>query len=195
MIEQLSIFFGILAGAIQLWGYWIYNRRMGPQINIGSWAIWAIGGVIDLVSFIAITDGDWVVNILPAICAAAAVVTFGYAFVRRRFGWPDRVESGFIGLDVIITGIWYLTNAVVANVLYQLSNAASFYPLVRKLRTGEEKEDPLPWAIWTCAYALLFVSVALRLKHGVEMAYPLSHFATHLIVFWIAKKKLGSAAH
>jgi hypothetical protein len=193
LLTQLPVVLGVTAGIVQFIGYWIYNKRMGQRINVGSWGIWLVGGTIDLVSYLFVSDGDWVVNVLPAVCALAAIVTFGHALTRKRFGWPDKLEWTFLSLDGLITVLWLMTNALVANVLYQISNVASFVPLTRKLLSGKEQEDSLPWLIWTCAYSLLLMSVLLRLDNWVELAYPASHVAIHLVVFLVAKWKEGPA--
>ncbi len=192
MFTQFSVVLGILAGVIQLIGYGIYAKRMG-EVNTGSWLIWAIGGGIDLVSYIAVTDGDWVVNFLPAVCAFAAVAVFVYGLAMKKFKMPDRTEWVFVGADSVITVIWFYTNAFLANLLYQVSNVASFYPMVRKMRSGTEKEDSLPWLVWTVAYATLTVAVLLRLHRWEELAYPVSHVAAHAYVFWLARSKERSA--
>ncbi|MFA6445980.1 MAG: hypothetical protein WCW14_01890 [Candidatus Paceibacterota bacterium] len=191
-IKTISIVLGFAAGAMQLVGYVVYNKGAGDKINTGSWSIWAIAGVVDLVSYFALT-GDWVVNILPAVCAVAAIGTFWYAVVRKRFSWPDKIDWAFVGADGAITVIWVFTNAVVANLLYQVSAVLSFIPMYRGLLSGKEKEKPLPWIIWTVAYSLLTASVLLRLERWEELAFPVSHVAVHLVVALIAIAKLRSS--
>lgn len=187
-----SIVLGFAAGAVQLYGYWVYNSRVGEKINTGSWSIWALAGIVDLMSYLAVT-GDWVVNILPAVCAMAAIGTFIYAIVRKQFSWPDRVDWLFVGADGVITVVWVFTNAVFANLLYQVSAVSSFVPMWRGQLAGVEKEKPLPWLIWTLAYTLLTASVSLRQERWEEFAYPVSHVATHLVVAIIAILKLRSS--
>ncbi len=192
-IITVSIILGFAAGAMQLLGYWVYDRSAGEKINTGSWSIWALAGVVDLASYFALTGGDWVVNILPAVCALAAVGTFCYAIVLKRFSWPDKVDWGFMGVDGVITVAWVFTSAVLANLLFQVSSVLSFVPMYRGLLSGREKEKPLPWLIWTVAYSLLSVAVFLRLERWEELVYPLSHIATHFAVVLIVVVKLRSA--
>lgn len=191
-IVTISIVLGFTAGAIQLYGYWVYNRVAGDKINTGSWSMWALTGIIDLASYSAVT-GDWVVNILPAVCALAAVGTFCYAIVRKRFSWPDKTDWAFVGVDGAITVIWVFTNAVLANLLYQVSTIMSFIPMCRGLLSSREKEKLLPWLIWTLAYTVLMWSVLLRFHRWEEMAYPLSHVAICLVVAIIIIIKLRSS--
>ena len=190
-IVRLSIALGFAAGAVQLVGYLVYNRGAGEKINTGSWSIWALAGMVDFVSYFALT-GDWVVNILPAVCAVAAISTFGYAVVRKRFSCPDKTDWMFVGVDGVITVVWYFTNAVLANLLYQASAVLSFIPMYRGQLSGREIEKPLPWLIWTLAYSLLTASVSLRLERWEELAYPLSHVAVHMVVVLIAIAKQRS---
>ena len=188
----ISVALGFAAGVVHLVGYWVYNRGAGKNINTGSWSIWAFAGVIDFASFFALT-GDWVVSILPAACALAAIGTFCYAIVRKCFSWPDKVDWLFVGVDVAITVVWIYTSAVLANLLYQASAFLSFVPMYRGLLSGKEKERLLPWLIWTVAYVLLTASVSLRLERWEELAYPVTHAALHAAVVLIATVKLRPA--
>ncbi|MFA5942102.1 MAG: hypothetical protein WC798_00300 [Candidatus Paceibacterota bacterium] len=187
-ITEISVVLGFAAGAVQLVGYFIYNRGAGEKINTGSWSIWALGGIVDLASYSVLT-GDWVKNILPAACAVAAISTFCYAIVKKRFSWPDKTDWAFVGADGAVTVIWAFTNVVIASLLYQVSTVLSFLPMFRGQLAGREVERPLPWLIWTLAYSLLLVSVLLRLKRWEELAYPTSHLAVHLATFLIARRK------
>lgn len=191
-IVTISIVLGFTAGAMQLYGYWVYNRVAGDKINTGSWSMWALAGVIDLASYFAVT-GDWVVNILPAVCALAAIGTFIYAYKRKRFSWPDKTDWAFVGADGAITVVWVFTNAVFANLLYQANSALSFVPMCRGLLSGREKEKLLPWLVWTLAYSILMWSVLLRFHRWEELAYPVSHVATHLVVATIIISRLRSS--
>lgn len=190
-IMTISIVLSFMAGAMQLVGYWVYNRGAGEKINTGSWSIWALTGIVDLVSYSVVTS-DWVVNILPAVCALAAIGTFGYAIALKRFSWPDRLDWMFVAMDGVITVVWVFTNAVFANLLYQVSAILSFIPMYRGQIRGTEKEKPLPWLIWTLAYTLLTVSVFLRLERWENLAYPLTHVAVCFIVALIANIKSRS---
>lgn len=187
--NQLSIILGVAAGVIQLTGYIVY-LKVTKQANTGSWAIWTFGAILDLVSYIVLT-GDWVKNILPAVCAFACIYTFGYMLWKRRFGSPDAVDWTFFVLDSVITVVWWRWATVVfANLLYQVSTLLSFVPMIRGQLRGTEKEHPFPWFIWTLAYGLFTASVALRLERWEELAYPVVHVVTHLAVMVIAVIKL-----
>lgn len=189
---QLSVALGVMAGVVQLLGYFIYNRRSAEKINTGSWSIWALGGIVDLASYFVLTSGDWVINILPIVCCLAAISTFCYALIKKRFSWPDRADWLFVGVDGVVTIVWYFTNAVTANLLYQISTVLSFIPMYRGQISGRENEQPLPWLIWTLAYALLVASVSLRSQRWEEMMYPLTHVVVCLIVVLISLVKQKS---
>lgn len=188
-ITEISVVLGFMAGAAQLIGYWIYNKTANERINTGSWSIWALAGIIDLASYSALT-GDWVKNILPAVCAVAAIGTFCIAIARKRFSWPDKIDWLFVGIDAAITVVWFFTNVVLANLLYQASTVLSFIPMYRGQLLGREKEEPFPWLIWMFAYGLLAVSVSLRIQRWEELIYPLTHILVCLVVVLIAVAKL-----
>jgi hypothetical protein len=191
-VVTISIALGFAAGAVQLVGYWVYNKEANGRINTGSWSIWALAGIIDLASYSALT-GDWVVNILPSVCAVAAIGTFCLAVARKRFNFPDKMDLVFVGVDGMITVVWYFTNTAFANLLYQASTILSFIPMYRGQLSGRENEEPLPWVIWTFAYSLLAVSVALRLHRWEELAYPLTNVVVDAVVVLITLAKQRSS--
>jgi hypothetical protein len=177
-----SLTFGILAGATQLWGYYLYNKHV-TRPNATSWAIWSFSALLDLASYFFIT-GDWMKNILPATCALASIYIFTKALYKKRLERPDRKDVALLGTDLTITGIWSVTNAVVANLLFQISAVISFIPLVRAIRKGKTDERESPWMVWTTAYALMLVSIAVNLTTWVELAYPIVHMIIHTWVWY-----------
>jgi len=195
---QFSVALGIMAGVVQLLGYWLYHKKAGGKVNTGSWLIWALGGSVDLASYFVLSGGDWIINILPIVCTLAALSTFVFCLVQRRFGWPDKTDWLFVGVDGVVTVVWYFTNAVTANLLYQVSTVLSFIPMYRGQLSGREKEEPLPWLVWALAYTLLIASVSLRSGRWEELMYPITHVIVHLLVVLFAlvkKQSRGPRAH
>lgn len=189
-LEQCSVALGIAAGAIQLLGYIAY-MKFTKNTGASSWLIWTMGAVVDGVSYATVTHYDWVKVILPAVCALACVCTFAYLLYKGRLGKLQTPDYVIIAIDASITALWLrVGSAILANLLYQVSTAISFYPLVKDQLQDKYQEHPVPWLLWTAAYGLMFGSVLLRLDSLVELAYPAVNFIAHLVVLVIAVAKL-----
>jgi hypothetical protein len=189
LFNQLSVLLGFAAGATHLIAYWVYIRTSSEKINTGSWTLWVLGGIVELSSYFFLTH-DATKNILPIACAMGAVVTYGYAHVRKQFEPLTSEDKFFIGIDVGITLFWFLSSsALAANLLYVGSSILSFIPMLLGLARNKEQEQPLPWLIWSIAYLLFTVSVAMRLNRPEELVYPISCLVLHISVFVIAFMK------
>lgn len=192
MLTQLSVLLGLLAAGTQLWGYGSYVKRV-EKPNTASWSIWTIGAFLDLASYFEMTH-DWVKNILPVVCALACMGVFAYALVRKRFKRLSRLDWVFVALDGLIT-VWWLMNkdATHANLLYQASTLASFVPIISGVLRSTEDERPRPWLIWSAAYALFLLSVALRHPRVEELAYPCVNLVCHAVMYGTVSYKRRSA--
>ncbi len=173
-------FFGVMAGVVQLVGYWVYVKG-DTETNIGSWLIWTMSAAVDVYYFDYVTQSNFVKEILPAVCGIACIMTFLIMCARGRFGWPEMADWIFIGFDVTISLAWWLdlTDGLTANFLIQASTVISAIPMVRGIRNGKATEHQLPWLIWTLAYVLHLVTVLLELKSLHETLYPLANIVMH----------------
>jgi hypothetical protein len=189
-IDLIPIIVGIISGVLQIAGYTVYNLKVKSgriDPNASSWAIWTFGSILNLVSYAQIAQ-DWVKEILPACCAASCVVTFLLALKWGKFSKPPKSDWMILLLDIVIIAVWYTLSATEANLLYQVSTIFSFIPLIRGLMNGD-KEDPIPWGIWTVAYALLTVAVCMRWEKWQDVVYPLNCLILHFIVQYLAEKQ------
>jgi membrane-associated HD superfamily phosphohydrolase len=175
--NTLSIVLGIGAGMIQLYAYWLYNKHV-TRPNAVSWGLWAFAAVLEMGSYLAMTE-DLVKNILPIACALASIWIFAKAMIKHQFAKPDHKDMVVFWADIAITIVWLMTSALLANVLFLALSFISFIPLLRSVRRGDTDEQALPWAIWTVAYSLMLVSVALRLENWVELLYPITYIVIH----------------
>jgi len=193
--ESLALAFSIAAGVVQLMGYIVYGKLV-KQASVGSWAIWTCSATTDLAAYACMTE-DLSKNFLPATCAVASVVLFARMVWAGKMKWPEHYDWGFFGIDCVITIAWYFTSATVASVLYQVSTIMSFGPIVRgQMKGTDDRENPLPWGIWTGAYLLMTISLFLSYDNWQELAYPIANLSTHLGMFAIALrlKKQGPFA-
>jgi len=200
MLYTISMFTSILAGTLQLLGYYTYNRMaLSGKIvpNTASWLIWAIGGVLTTISYVFVS-GDWVKDILPIVCSLSAVLIFLFCLVKGRFQRIDAFEWTVIGLDISVTIYWYLSSdTFVTNVLYILSAFPSFIPIIRYVWKNPLSENATPWILWSSAYLLMMMTVIIRFEKWQDIFYPIALFALHIIIAilssdYIAKRRINS---
>ncbi|MEY2664840.1 MAG: hypothetical protein RIT04_648 [Candidatus Parcubacteria bacterium] len=187
-MDTASIVIAVISGLLQIIGYVVYNhlaQKGHIKPDGASWAIWAFGSALNLFSYGSLTQ-DWVKDILPFCCALSCMITFGVRAYRKQFGRISAKGWVILLADIGITLVWFFTSAMEASLLYQLSTVLSFIPMIMGVMKGEDKEEVFPWIIWTCAYAMLGVSVYMRLNHLVELAYPVTCFVMHAIMTYIA---------
>lgn len=178
----------LVAVVLTLAAFWIYNQN-GSKISTGTWIILAGGDSLDLASYFVMTESWWK-NAVPAAFAVASIITFGYALARKRFAWPDLFDWLIVGMDALITVMWWqFTTATEANLLYQATTIVAFIPMYRGLLNGRETESLLPWVLWSLAFLLFIAAVISQLQTWEEAIYPAVGFLTHLMVVVIVLKK------
>ncbi|HEY4490315.1 MAG TPA: hypothetical protein VJC12_03645 [Candidatus Paceibacterota bacterium] len=183
---MLAIAVGVLAGIVQLAGYWVYNRTAKKPSSM-SWFIWGIGSLITFYLYSELVQ-DWVKEFLPFVCMLAAFATFIVCAIRRKFDWPDRMDVAVLGLDVLVVAYWFLyREATWANLLLQIDVAISFIPQFRGVWRNPDSEDWKPWLIWSVAYLLLLTTVLMKWESWWELLYPINYFLLHVSVFTICK--------
>lgn len=185
---QWHVAAGCIAVALILVAFWFYNRN-GSKISTGTWVILAIGDTLDLASYAGMTETLWK-DMVPATFAIASIITFGYALARKRFAWPDPFDWFIVGSDALIAVWWWqFASATEANLLYQATTLIAFVPMYRGLIIGREKENPLPWLLWSLAFVFFFLSIVLKLGKWEETVYPIVGLLTHFTVYVLAKRK------
>lgn len=188
---DFSIVLSVLAGVTQVIGYMFYWRsvRSGKtDPNAASWFIWAYGSLLNLATY-SIMSQDVVKDILPAMCSVSCLVIFAGMVYRNGLGKLDRWDYVVIALDATVTMIWFIVGATEANIAFQLTEFISFIPLIRGLLRGVDKEELLPWILWTSAYAMMTATVVMRWEKWEDIVYPLVGVALHAIVALVAKLK------
>ncbi len=179
---------GFVAVAFALVAFWIYNRN-GSKINTGTWSILAIGDTLDLASYAGMTE-TWWKDMVPMTFAVGSIITFRYALARKRFSWPDPFDWFIVGSDVLIIAIWVLfTSATEANLLHQATTLIAFVPMYRGLISGREKENQLPWLLWSLSFTFFLLSIVLHTEKWEEVVYPVVGLWTHFIIYILARRK------
>jgi len=189
-MDYYNLFFilATTAGIVQLFGYWIYVQSIDGKVNAGSWLIWTLSAGVDLISYLYVTEANWLKSILPAACALACIVTFLFLLTKGHFSMPDKSEWGMVAVDTVISLTWWakILSVIGANLMLQASTLFSAIPMIRGLLSGKETEAVRPWAIWTLAYTIHTAAICLALDSWVELAYPAANLVTHAAVLYFA---------
>lgn len=191
-MNNLAITVGVLAGIVQLVGYWFYNRSLSRKEinpNATSWLIWSLGGFIALFLYRDLAN-DWVKEFLPFVCATAAIATFVHMMVRGSFQKPDRLDIEMLLLDAAVVAFWISSkNPFSSNMLLELDIWISFLPILRSTWKNPRTEDPKPWLVWSMAYLLLAIVVLLRWEKWWDLLLPVNYLILHLAIWGFAKFK------
>jgi len=201
---------GVISGLLQLVGYILYLRNDEIDPNPVTWFMFAYGTVILVVLE---WDGEATLAelILPIVCGALGVVVSVRCWLHARaknpkLWWPsdwwpeDKFEKLSFQSDIFIT-IGYICAwlflliswvtpeqkewaALVFLFLSNLSTFSAFYPIFSTTYKNPEREDWLPWMIWSAAYVILAMITFLthdKLWHSL-MFYPVSNALLHALV-------------
>ncbi len=189
---DLTILLGVIVGVVHLAGYWFYHkaqRKSGIKPDQSSWLMWAGGSILNLISYSKMS-GDWVKDILPAVCAFACIILFAeqcYLFGFKKI--PLKDIPSFL-CDLGATMVWYIAGSpLVGNIAYQIATVATFVPIIRETRREPMCEDRLPWMTWSIAYGLDVVLVITRWNQWGDVVYPLVCLVLHILMAVSAKKK------
>jgi len=189
---NLAMVLGVLAGLIQLTGYWQYHKVMithdGHKPNAASWFMWGVGGIVELVIYAALVD-DHSKEILPAVCAVVAVILFLRVWWREHSFRLNLEDWIIISCDFVVVAFWFLTkNPYAANALLGLDMVLSFVPILRSTLENPKNEHPAPWKTWTIAYTVLTLVVVLQWENAWELIYPVTYLVLHGAIWYITRK-------
>ncbi len=189
-MNTLAIVFGIVAGVVQLAGYWVYNKKLESKEinpNATTWAIWGLGSFVAVMLYQDLAH-DWVKEFLPIVCSIAAFGTFVHMMIKGSFQRPDRLDIEMFLLDTAVVTYWIMSDdPISANVLLEVDIWISFLPILRSTWNKPETEDPKPWFIWSIAYTLLTVTVLMRWEKWWDLLLPVNYLILHLAIWGIAK--------
>ena len=199
----------ITAGLLQALGYFIYVRkslRHEVEPNPTTWFMFAYGTVILTVLELDLA-ADWTLLVLPATCAVLAVVVAFLCWKRGTLRWPSHWmdRSAFV-VDTILTvaylGVWYAASRDLVTeserhtlvlaflVLTNMSTIAEFTPLMKGTCEDPRSEHPLPWLVWSSAYATLgYVTYQEAGWESEFMIYPVLNTVLHGFVGILALRR------
>ncbi len=146
----------VLAAVANAIGFILYNRqsKAGTSVpNPVSWFIWAFLSVVNLLTFRALSDTF--ASLQFFVGSAGCIITFLYVFAIGKFAQPTRTELAVlvIALGAATTGMTF-DNPRGANLMVALGLLISFEPTLQNVVRNPASEKPLPWILWTVAFAL-----------------------------------------
>lgn len=214
---SVLLLLGICAGILQVIGYIIYILHDDIDPNPVTWFMFAYGtAILTILEW----DMDATIPelILPATCSVFAIYVSLRCWVhaRRRDPskwwpedwWPsDRIQQASFISDILITigyvSIWAFVAFGTLTpetkllavfwflLLSNLSTFPAFYPIIHETYKYPEKENYLPWFVWSAAYGLL--GLVTYLSHyellSLLMLYPVSNAILHAVVGIVALRK------
>ena len=183
MIVSLAI----LAAALQALGYILYARLFLRKVirpNAASSFMFAYGTA--LLVLLESSDGaSWPMLALPATCAFMSIFIALLCLRKGATEKVDRVEAVAFSADVWLTALWaaiafgygdispYSAGFLLAG---NVTTLTAFFPVLRSTWKTPEREQPLPWLVWTSAYIVLAVVTFLADRgqhpgpHGLSRA-------------------------
>lgn len=193
-MRDITVWLGVIAGLMHVAAFVLYNKQMlrGTSVpNTATWTLWAFLTVLNVSSY-AVMSEDLVKSILPAASSLACVATFLFSWYKGKLKRIDIWEGRALALG-LVSGIiwWWFKSATYANLILQLSVAISFVPTYRGVWKNPAIERALPWYIWSAAYVLSIVVIAMRWREQyVDLVYPINCLILHVAVGLLTLKKI-----
>lgn len=192
-MENTAVFLGILAGALHLVAFGIYNRQIfkgTSKPNAATWTLWAILTVLNFTSYKAMS-GDWVKSFLPTASSLACVATFVVALFKGKLSRLNIYDSAALFIGLVAAGAWwYFNSATSANLIMQVAVLISFVPTYRGVWQDPKTEKALPWFIWSSAYILSIAVVVMRWQGQYQdLVYPVNCLILHAVVGVLARRR------
>lgn len=194
--------FWLIAAVLQVLGYLLYIRGFllkSIRPNSASYLMFAYG--TSLVAFLAWESGaTWQELVLPVVCAMMSTIVAMLCFRKGATDAVDRFEAIIFSADLVLT-IAYVTlvltqkqtigHAVLFLILGNITTFTSFLPIVRSTWWNPHREQPLPWLVWTTAYATLTISTLISngLTNPVLLFYPIINVVLHGSIAALACRK------
>lgn len=189
--SNLARFFGavigILAGCVHAYAYWLYGTYVWSgriDANIVSWGLFACEFLV-LIAYRDFTD-DWAKDLLYIVCAVSALAIFVMVCAKLIMtGTPietrvDRYDVAVIFLNIFVLFVWMRFRDKdapgIIDGLIQFVIILDFIPIWRTTSADPSIEWWKPWAIWTGAYCLQLLCVALRWDGRRESAITTIHY-------------------
>ncbi len=173
---ETSTALAFAAAGVHLSGYAAYLRRTfrgSARPNAATWILWVVLSALNCASYL-IMSGDPAKSAIAFAGAAACTIVFVCALARGNLTRIGAGDAAALLFGLAAGAIWWLwKSAGDANLVLQAGFAVSMVPTAVAVVRSPRSEHPLPWFLWTGAYALSLAVVFLRWRgHCADLAYP-----------------------
>jgi hypothetical protein len=182
----------LLAGALNVYAVFLYNRDVfvaATKPNAAAWLIWAVVTAVQALSYHAMEDVHCTELVVMVTDGSLCAITFGFLLAKGKFGSLDAFSWKTLALSSVAIVVWQLTGAIFGNALSQIPYAMAFLPVIRDMRSGKTIDDPRIWAVFTGSFVLNLVVVCIKQPdNGVEYLFPIVAIVMHLFLVWNAHR-------
>jgi len=179
---SITTVFGVTAAVLHGTGYVLYNiqtKRRDSEPNITTWMIGAFLAGLNAFSYRAMNH-DTVMALQFFVGTVGSILTFFITLFTGRFSWPEIRAWWCAALAFIALLVWwYLRNATGANFIVLFAVLVSFQPMLEGVLKDPHKETPRSWVIWTVAYYISTINVALFSDNHWAFVSPLVLLFVH----------------
>ncbi len=135
-------------------------------------------------------SGDWIKTLLPAISSLMCILTFLVVLCKGELRKISIFDFVAVCAGVVAAFMWWHKSATHGNMWAQVCVFIGFVPTYLGVWKNPKNEKPLPWFIWSLAYAVGTVVVLLRLNNQYfDIVYYANCVVLHLLVVPLALRK------
>lgn len=160
-VNSVKLSLGVTSALLHGTAYLLYNlqtRKGESNPRAASWGVWALLAVVNAISYKEMT-ADWYSALQFFMGSVGCFLTFVYVWSIGRLGRPQGKEWGDFAIGIIATLLLLVFKASDwASLLILIGFVISFRPTFNWVKANPSKEKPVPWAIWTVAFAVTIIN-------------------------------------
>ncbi len=162
----MAEFFSLSASFVFIGVVIAYFRQVttGDSVpNPVTWFIWTVVMTMNAITFLAMTEKDWIEGSLTITTAIGVGSIFMYSLIKGKFAKIRIWDIIALLLAVGIGIFWATTNdPKITNLLLQANLIVGFIPTIIGLVKKTLHESPLPWCLGITAYILMIIGISIN---------------------------------
>jgi len=184
----------LAASAIFLIAFVMYNRGILRGKNTPAFAAWSVFSLITLVNCVTYLQftKSWVnVAVLFTdfvICAGTTLIVLVHL---RGKVCVDQTDKAIVLVSLSAVLLWTVFNtAIGGNLLNQVAYTLTFIPTYRNVLRNPNDEPTLPWALWTMAFVLNIIALALQPQaQPIDYVSPVVCLMHHVAITLLSRRR------